>query len=101
MSVIDESLNYEKLEHTYGTYQLTRVIQQTGSQTVAVTNTGGQESVFDLPPKVGNLSKSILSFNVAPDIGTITGSYILANTDGIPSIKQIQLITRFGLYRYC
>ncbi len=87
-SVVDEGLNYEKLEHTYGTYQLTRIVQQAGGQTVPVTSTGGQESVFDIPPKVGNFSKSILSCTVAPDTGVTAGNtFILANTDGIPCIR--------------
>ncbi len=98
MSVVDESLNYEQNKHTYGTYQLTKVIQQTGNQTVVVSNGGGESSTFDIPPKVGNFSKSIASFTVAPAIGCATGSFLLANTDGIPSIRQIQLTTRSGLY---
>ena len=36
MSVVDESLNYEKLVHTYGTYQLSKVMPQAGSALLPV-----------------------------------------------------------------
>ena len=31
-SVVDEALNYQKYNFTHGTYQLTKVVQQTGAQ---------------------------------------------------------------------
>ena len=41
MSIVDESLNYEKMVHTYGTYQLSKVMQQTGGQGVPIPTVYG------------------------------------------------------------
>ena len=99
--VVDEALDYSKVVHSYGTYQLSRVVQQTGGQTVTVTLSGGQESVFELPPKVFNLSKSYLSFNLAPPAtGTKQAGipyFNCLNVDGLPFLRQIQLYTRTGM----
>jgi hypothetical protein len=95
-SVIDDALNYEKLVHSHGQYQLTRVIQQTGGQTVPVTSSGGNDSIFEIPAKVWNLSKSVVSFNLSPD--TVGAAFIWANIDGFSCIRQMQLYTRSGLY---
>jgi hypothetical protein len=96
-SVVDESLNYEKMVHTYGTYQLSRLIQQTGGQGVVVGIAGGDQSIFEIPPKVMNFSKSILSFTLAPTV-TAGALFPFMFVDGYPCIRQLQLYTRSGLY---
>lgn len=98
MSAIDEALDYSKLDHMYGTYQLTRVVQQTGNQTNSISLQGGMESIFELPPKVWNLSKSYLQFQLNPVSSGTSPHFNWLHIDGVPAIRQIQLFTRSGLY---
>ncbi len=95
MSVIDDSLIYEQLPHTYGTYQLTKITQQNGSQVAANSVSGGTESIFEISPKVVNFSKSVLQFTLAP-VNAVTFNWLY--TDGIACIRQLQLFTRSGVY---
>lgn len=97
-SIVDDALNYEKIIHTYGTYQLSKVVQQAGLQTMTVGAAGGVESVFEIPAKVFNLSKSFLSFTIGPDTAAGANNYNWANIDGFSAIRQVQLYTRGGLY---
>jgi len=98
MSVVDESLNYEKMVHTYGTYQLSKVMPQAGGAPLPVSGGGGNESIFEIPPKVINFSKSILSFTITPTTIATAASYLFANMDGYACIRQLQVYTRSGLY---
>ena len=94
---VDESLDYSKIDHTYGTYQLTRVVQQTGGQTFDITTAGGQESIFEIPPKVVNFSKSFIEASISIPIGA-ANAIAWTYADGFTFIRQIQLYTRSGLY---
>eukprot|EP00732_Lithocolla_globosa_P004890 Lithocolla_globosa_v1_NODE_4730_length_1378_cov_357.560847.p1 type:complete len:445 gc:universal NODE_4730_length_1378_cov_357.560847:1-1335(+) len=96
MSIVSQSLDYQKKSVSHPTYQLSKTTPQTGSTSVTVTTAGGNESVFELSAKVMNLSKSILSFSALyPDLDT---KYNWVYTEGIPLIRQIQLYTRTGIY---
>lgn len=96
-TLVDSALDYQKYVSTHGTYQLTRLIQQTGTQTVPVPNAGGAESIFEIPPKVINFAKSSLRFSVTPVAGG-ANNFNCFFTDGLPCIRQLQLYTRSGLY---
>lgn len=96
-TVVDDSLDYAKYSFTHRTYQLTKITQQTGLQTITIPVVGGIDSIFELLPKVYNLSKSYI-------FGTITmpeapeNNYNWMYADGITLSRQIQLYTRSGLY---
>lgn len=97
MSVIDHSLDYSKYAYTHGSYQLTKIMQQTGGQTSSLTATGGQDSIFEIPAKVFNLARSNLSFTLTPTAAGGT-SYNWLYADGLTMIRQLQLYTRTGIY---
>ena len=61
-------------------YKLSRLIQQTGEQTVTLNTAGGQEDIFEIPVKVINLahSKIQLQLQVAAG-GTGFANYIVGN----------------------
>jgi len=98
MSIVDDALNYEKYVATHGTYQLTRLIQQTSTTTVNLPTSGGTESIFEIPPKVFNAAKSFLSFTATCSAAAGPAAYNVMFADGYPFIRQIQLYTRTGIY---
>jgi hypothetical protein len=63
----------------------------------SISNAGGQESIFELPPKVMNLGKSILSFIAKPSATDPSGRKFM-HADTIAFIRQIQLYTKEGLF---
>ena len=93
--VIPTQLDYKKYPYVTPDYQLSKLIQQTGGQTIATTAAGGQESIFEIPAKVLNLSKSELKFTLnIPEVNT-KFAYALCNV--LPWWQQIQVYTRGGL----
>ena len=89
--VIPTQLDYRKYQSVDPKYCLTRLIQQTGGQTVNLNAAGGQGSIFELPVKVFNLSRSKiqLQLQVATTEGAILSNYLFSNV--IPFWKQTQL----------
>eukprot|EP00732_Lithocolla_globosa_P000407 Lithocolla_globosa_v1_NODE_121_length_6109_cov_174.362075.p3 type:complete len:177 gc:universal NODE_121_length_6109_cov_174.362075:3686-3156(-) len=96
MSVVSQALDYQIKSVEHPTYQLSKVTQQNGGTGVTITPASGQESIFELPPKVMNLSESILSFTAT--YAELNGKYTWVYTEGIPLIRQIQLYTRTGVH---
>jgi hypothetical protein len=94
MSIVARELDYKKKDFSHGSYMMTKVIQQTGGESVTIT-TGGNESIFELPPKVFNLSKSVLAYVSTP---IATAGFNLYFSDVISEIRQIQLYTTGGLF---
>jgi hypothetical protein len=95
MSVIARELDYSKKDFSHASYQYSKFTQQSGGQTVTISGSGGQESIFELPPKVYNFSKFIMSYVATPTAGAAFNVYF---SDCIPEIRQIQLYTRSGLF---
>jgi hypothetical protein len=96
MSVIARELDYSKKDFSHASYQYSKFTQQSGGQTVTISGSGGQESIFELPPKVYNFSKFIMSYVATPTgVAAKLNAYF---TDCIPEIRQIQLYTRSGLF---
>eukprot|EP00732_Lithocolla_globosa_P002892 Lithocolla_globosa_v1_NODE_2056_length_2188_cov_186.682607.p1 type:complete len:447 gc:universal NODE_2056_length_2188_cov_186.682607:1671-331(-) len=93
-----QALDYQIRNVDHPTYQLSKVTPQTGSQTETITASGGQETIFELPPKVMNLSESILSFTATPLAPGDAARYNWLHIDGISLINQIQLYTRTGVH---
>jgi hypothetical protein len=96
MEVVDEALNYERLIHTYGTYQHTKIVQNSGVQVQQIDISGGNKSSFELPTEVYNLSKSYLQFQLVPNTAVANNSYYFYPTNGYASIRQMQLQSRTG-----
>ena len=100
-AIYENDQNYNLLDMQRGQYQLMKIIQQTGGQTVnggSPITSSGVESVFELPPRVYNLSKSILSYTTNLTVAAPATSQNLAFADCISEIRQIQLYTRGGLF---
>lgn len=101
MSLVSNELDYKKYVSSHPSYTMSKVLPQNGIQTVTMTTAGGEETIFELPPKVYNLSKSILSFTLTPAIGVPAVAETVLNkifADTIGAIRQIQLYTRTGLF---
>jgi len=95
MSLVSDELDYKKYTSSRPSYTFSKILPQNGSQTVTLSAAGGEETIFELPPKVFNGSKSIFAFSQTPPQGT---HYNKMFVDTVPSIRQIQLYTRTGLY---
>ena len=95
MTIITCEFDYQKDTITHPTYQYSKINQQSGLQTITVPTGGGVESIFELPPKVFNLARSILTNVVVPGTGAANNLVFL---DCIPHIQQIQLYSRTGMY---
>lgn len=95
-TVIAPELDYKKKNYSYPVYKHSRILPQAGTQTVAVSNSGGAESLFEIPTKVFNLSQSYLSFIVNPGQLATKQNWMAADVFGY--IRQIQLYTRGGLF---
>lgn len=93
-------IDYSKKEFMYPIYKYSRVLPQTGVQNVAIANGGSGETIFELPPKVFNLSRSELRFlcSVDGDSATAVDSENFVAADLIPQISQLQLYTRGGIF---
>lgn len=95
MSLISDELDYKKYTSSHPTYTYSKVLPQNGVQAVALTTAGGEETIFELPPKVYNFSKSNLVFSLTPSAGTHFNKMF---SDCVPAIRQIQVYTRTGLF---
>jgi len=61
MSVIAPEINLPKRNtYVYPNYRLDQIPQQTGGNTVTMLAAGGNNSLFELPAVVFNMSKCIL-----------------------------------------
>ena len=93
--VIPMQLDYKKYLTIKPKYKLSRLIQQTGGQTVTLNTAGGQESIFEIPVKVINLARSKIQLQLqiaAGGAGFI--NYIFGNC--ISFWQQVQLYNRGG-----
>lgn len=89
-------INYEHIQQLEPHYKFTKLTPREGSGNVTITTAGGQESHFDIPQRAYNLSKSILSFAVAPP--AIAANYNYMQMDALTMVRQIQLYSRQGTY---
>ncbi len=95
-SQISDKLNYSKVDYTHPSYRMSRIFQQTGGQTVNLTKTGGQESIFEIPVSVFNLPRSVISYDF--QIPGLNTKFVWAYDDLITHIREIQLYNRSGVY---
>lgn len=77
-------------------YRFSKITQQAGGETVAISATSNVEVVFDLPAgSVFNLSKSMLRYDTTIPAGSTGYTAALVNT---PPIQSVALRTRGGKY---
>lgn len=88
-------IEYSKIEYNHPTYRMSRILPQVGSTNQFINPGGGDETIFEIPVKTFNLARSTLEFTISP---AVTGSQICAYTDCLTPIRQIQLVTRTGIY---
>lgn len=98
-SLIMNELDYSKKNVSHGSYQLTRITQQTGGSVSSATTSGGSESLFDIPAnKAINLSKSGIAFySDFADPGATTHYNFIYN-DGVSYVRQLQYYTRSNVF---
>lgn len=94
-SQIAKELDYKKQAYASPDYRISKLLPQSGGQTVTITTSGGQESIFEIPIKAINLSKSHIYFVITPTAGA---QFSWAFTDCFTPFRQLQLYTRSGIY---
>lgn len=91
------SLDYAPKVSSAPKYALTKILQQSGGGSVAITANSSVEAVFDVPAQVYNLSKSYIDFTISCAAPGQAGQTLGAMLD-IPPIRRLSLYTRSGLY---
>jgi hypothetical protein len=76
-------------------YKFSKLYQQTGGQDVIV-NASAQDSIFEIPARCLNLSRSTLNFKAT--MTALPGNYHWMYADVMAPIRQIQLYSRGGTY---
>lgn len=77
-------------------YRYSKLYQQSGGEAVTI-NAAPQSSIFEIPARVINFSKSEVSFVATPAAGGNALSNFF-NMDCVAPVSQIQLYTRGGLF---
>lgn len=96
-TIIPTEIDYKKYDYIHPIYHHSKLIQQTGGQTITLNAAGGQESIFELPVKTFNLAESYLDFTLTLPVGG-GGIWNWVHCAGVPFFQQIQLYTRSGLF---
>lgn len=92
----NEAIDFTQSVSSAPYYSMTRVFQQIGGQTVAVSANSTTQAIFDIPSKVLNWSKSYLTFDIAiPAQGAGVAGALLTHA---PPINRLALYTRGGQY---
>lgn len=86
-----------KKQGVKASYQISKVIPQTGGQSLAAFTTTAPETVFELPPRVLNLARTHLKANIsmANPGGT---KFNWAFADCLACIDGIDLVSRGGVF---
>lgn len=84
-----------KTQAVKSSYKYSKIIQQTGG-TTATISTAPVETIFELPPRVMNLSKSYLNATATVTAQGATGwAWMFADK---PPIQNVSLYTRGGIF---
>lgn len=102
MSQVSSELEYQKTQISHPTYQLSRITQQSGGNNVTMSQTGGEQSLFELPAtNAYNLAKSVLTFSALLSYsgGAAGTNYYFTEFNCLmPYIQQLSLYTRSGIF---
>ncbi len=96
-TAISNELDYKILQSSHPTDSKSKILPLSGSQSVTITPSGGQETLFELPTKAFNLSESSLYFNIATPAAANT-RFNFMTEDTLAPVQQLQLYTRGGRY---
>lgn len=90
-------VDYDMKAYMAPQYKLSRVFMQSGGTSVTMTSAGGNESIFEIPAKVFNLSRSYLRGQIQLTAGLATHVPIF-ECDTPCIYRDIQIYTKGGLY---
>jgi hypothetical protein len=96
-TLVSKELDYKIYTNSHPTYAHSKIMPQTGTLSLTMTPTGGEETIFEISPKVINLAKTYLQFTCTLAI-TAGGRSNKVFADTVPQIRQIQLYTRTGKF---
>ena len=101
-SIVARELDYKIKSYSHGTYELTQIFPQNGIiNPYTITQSGGADTVFQIPIAAYNFAQSYLNFTL--QINQTTNATALVNwvyVDGITPIRQLQLYDDNGRF-YC
>lgn len=90
---VDKTLDYKLKSTSKSHYKMTRILQQTGGETVNMTG-NGTTSVFEIPPVVHNWARSVLEFDVK--YAELNTKRVFIFRDTLP-IQRVEIINRGGV----
>jgi hypothetical protein len=97
MAEVSTQLDYRKIDYLHPTYRYSKILPQSGGQTVTITSAGNSETIFEIPTKAFNLPRSYLYFVMNP-LTTGAGNINWLFQDTVSTFFQMQLYTRSGIY---
>jgi hypothetical protein len=95
--IAPREIDYRGKEFTALKYNYQRLIQQTGGQTVTVSSSGGQESVFEIPSVVFNPARSYIQFTAYFQESATAGQRTWIPANLLPFWQQVQFLPRGGI----
>jgi hypothetical protein len=90
---LDYSSSKKISQNSY--YKHTKILQQNGSEAVAITANASVQATFDIPSTVYNLCRSKLRFNLSMPALALNRNVAILD---VPPIQRITLQTRGGKY---
>lgn len=93
--LVANEVDFKSIESEHSSPYYTIVTQNNGGDTVALTTTGGNQSVFDIPAEVFNGGRSIFEYIMTPGASIATNTNVLF-ADKPAEIKGLKLTTRSG-----
>lgn len=94
--ILANNLLTQQFEMKTSQYKMIQQTPQTNGD-ISVTNAGGQQAVFEIPPGVYNWSKSRFDFTCTPAAMAGTDCFNFCQTDGFTFIRTLKLTTRSGV----
>lgn len=95
-ATVSKELDYKIKGYAHPSYTMTKLLPQSGQQTVPITAGGGADTTFEIPINASNLFKSELRFTMTPDAKAAKATWL--PIDALTPFRQIQLYTRGGVY---
>lgn len=98
-SVISNEMDYKHYPSSHPQYKLKRYTQITGGQTMNMSVSGGESSIFEIPSGLAgcvNFAQSYIEFKVS--IAATAAAYTNIISDTIGFFRSVYIETRSGLY---
>lgn len=94
---VSSKLDYKPREYSYPKYKFHRLNQQNGRSDVILNTTGGSESVFEIPAKVFNLSKSCIRATLYKNNDNMVSSNFNIYNSQASVVSEIQFYNSSGV----